>query len=103
MTALFRIEIGEVARWQARKLSVWWRKNHTAAPTAVQDELTRAFRLILNYPQIGPAAIDVDLPDVRRIHLSRIRHYLYYRVVEDDGIIEVLAIWSDSRGAGPPI
>ena len=70
---------------------------------AVQDELRRAFRLILNQPQIGPPALDVDVSDVRRIHLSRIGHYLYYRVLEAEGIIEVLSVWSDSRGAGPPI
>jgi plasmid stabilization system protein ParE len=103
LTALFRIDVGHVARRQIRKLSGWWRKNRTAAPAAVQDELTRAFNLILNQPQIGPPALDVDLPDVRRIHLSRIKHYLYYRVLEVEGVIEVLAVWSDSRGESPPI
>ncbi|HEX6097528.1 MAG TPA: type II toxin-antitoxin system RelE/ParE family toxin [Thermoanaerobaculia bacterium] len=103
MTTLFRIEVGEVARRQVRKLNSWWRKNRSAAPTAVRDELTRAFRLILNQPRIGPPALDVDLPDVRRIHLSRIAHSLYYRVLESEGVIEVLAVWSDSRGDGPPI
>lgn len=36
-------------------------------------------------------------------HMSRIGHYLYYRVLESEGIIEVLSVWSDSRGEGPPI
>lgn len=63
----------------------------------------RVFRLILNQPRIGPPAVDVELPDVRRIHLSRIGHYLYYRVLDSESIIEVLAVWSDSRGEGPPI
>ena len=103
MTTLFRIEVGYLARRQIRKLSTWWRKNRTAAPTAVQDEITRVFSLILNHPQIGPPALDVDVPNVRRIHLSRIKHYLYYRVLESESIIEVLAMWSDSRGEGPPI
>jgi len=69
----------------------------------VQDEITRVFNLILNHPQIGPFALDVDVANVRRIHLSRIKHYLYYRVLEPEGVIEVLAVWSDSRGEGPPI
>jgi plasmid stabilization system protein ParE len=103
VTILFRIDVGHVVRRQVKKLNRWWRKNRTAAPTAVQDELTRAFRLIFNQPQIGSPAFDVDLPEVRRIHLSRISHYLYYRVLEPEGIIEVLAVWSDSRGGGPPI
>jgi plasmid stabilization system protein ParE len=103
VTKLFRIDIASRARKQAKKLSAWWRKNRSAAPNAVHDELARVFLLILNQPYIGPAATDVDLPGVRRIHLSRIRHYLYYRVLESECIIEVLAVWSDSRGEGPPL
>jgi plasmid stabilization system protein ParE len=103
VTTLFRIDVGHLARQQVRKLNRWWRRNRGAAPTAVQEELTRAFRLILNQPRIGPPALDVDVPDVRRIHLSRIGHYLYYRVLEADGVIEILAVWSDSRGKGPPV
>jgi len=61
------------------------------------------FRLILAQPEIGPRALDVELPGVRRIHLSRIKHYLYYRVLEADEMIEVLAVWSDSRGEPPPL
>jgi len=40
---------------------------------------------------------------VRRIHLSRVSHYLYYRVREEAGVIEVLALWSDRREEGPPV
>ncbi len=103
MTTLFRIEVGRLARRHVRVLNAWWRNNRSAARNAVQDELARVFRLILNQPRIGPPALDVDLPEVRRIHLSRIGHSLYYRVLESQGIIEVLAVWSDSRGEGPPI
>jgi plasmid stabilization system protein ParE len=103
VTTLFRIDISRVARHQVKDLNAWWRKNRSAARNAVQDELMRVFRLILNQPRIGPPAVDVELPDVRRIHLSRIGHYLYYRVLDSESIIEVLAVWSDSRGEGPPI
>lgn len=103
MNTLYRLEVSSLARRQTRKLNTWWRKNRTAARDAVHDELARAFRLILAQPEIGPRAWDVDLPDVRRIHLSRIGHYLYYRILEADAVIEVLSIWSDSRGGAPPI
>jgi plasmid stabilization system protein ParE len=103
VTTLLRIDVGRLARRQVKVLDAWWRKHRSAARTAVHDELARVFRLILNQPRIGSPALDVDLPEVRRIHLSRIGHYLYYRVLESDGIIEVLAVWSDSRGEGPPI
>lgn len=103
MTELWRVEVGRRARRQIKELNSWWRKNRSAARTAVHDELRRVLRLILNQPRIGPPALDVDLPEVRRIHLSRIGHYLYYRLLEAEGIIEVLAVWSDSRGEAPPI
>jgi plasmid stabilization system protein ParE len=103
VTTFFRLDVSRLARRQVRELNRWWRRNRSAAPTAVHDELARVFRLILSYPQIGPPALDVDLPDVRRIHLSRVAHYLYYRVLESDRVIEVLAVWADSRGEGPPI
>lgn len=103
MTKLYRLDVASRARRQVKKLSSWWRKNRTAAPNAVHDELARVFRLILAQPRIGPPALDVRLPDVHRIHLSRIHHYLYYRVLESEGLIEVLAVWSDSRGDAPPI
>jgi plasmid stabilization system protein ParE len=103
VTPLLRIRVSRVARRQVRELTAWWRKHRSSARTAVEDELARVFRLILNQPRIGPPALDVDLPDVRRIHLSRISHSLYYRIIESRGMIEVLAVWSDSRGEGPPI
>jgi plasmid stabilization system protein ParE len=103
VTELYRLDVSRLARRQVNELSAWWRQNRTAARTAVRNELARVFRLILAQPRIGPRALDVDLPDVRRIYLSRIGHHLYYRVLESSGIIEILAVWSDSRGEGPPI
>jgi hypothetical protein len=54
-------------------------------------------------PFAGPRAVDAELPDVRRIHLSRIWHFLYYRVHGAPERVELLALWSESRGEGPPI
>jgi plasmid stabilization system protein ParE len=100
-TKLYRLEISDVARRQTAELNIWWRMHRSAARTAVRDELARVFRLILAQPEIGPRALDVELRDVRRIHLSRIAYSLYYRILDADNVIEVLAVWSDSRGTGP--
>jgi plasmid stabilization system protein ParE len=97
------IELSGLAAQHIRQLEMWWRVNRTKAPHAVDEELERAFRLIGTQPRIGARATDVELPNVRRIHLSRVRHYLYYRTHEVPQRIEVLAVWSDSRGDGPPI
>jgi plasmid stabilization system protein ParE len=100
---LFRIAVDADARRQIRELNLWWWRNRTAAPNAVTDELTRIFRLLINQPRIGPVALEIELPGVRRILLSRIGHYLYYRVLESEGVVQVLAIWSASRGEPPSI
>ena len=97
------VEISHLAAQHIRELETWWRLNRTAAPNAVREELQRVLRLITVTPLIGRRATDVDLENVRRIHISRIWHFLYYRVIEDPERIELVALWSDSRGEGPPI
>jgi len=77
MSDALPIEISDLAARNIRQLEQWWRVNRTKAPDAVQRELERAFRLISLQPRIGPRATDVDLPNVRRIHLSRSWYQLY--------------------------
>jgi plasmid stabilization system protein ParE len=90
-----------VAAQQIRKESRWWRLNRTKAPALFSEELRRAFRLIAAYPEAGALAEDVDLPGVRRLLLVGTQHYVYYRVNEVAQRIEVLAVWSTSRGESP--
>src|SRR4030042_1907417 len=52
--------------------------------------------LISAQPQIGAKAANVKLAGVRRIHLSRIHYYLYYRVRGPPEVVEVLALWHTS-------
>jgi len=103
MTPPLPVEISRLAARHIRELEAWWRLNRTAAPNAVREEFERVLRLITHTPSIGGRATDVDLENVRRIHISRIWHFLYYRVDENPERIELLALWSDSRGEGPPI
>jgi hypothetical protein len=97
------VEISQLAARHIRELETWWRLNRTAAPNAVREELQRVLRLLTGTPFLGRRATDVELDNVRRIHISRIWHFLYYRVHDDPERIELLALWSDSRGEGPPI
>jgi plasmid stabilization system protein ParE len=97
------VEISSLAAQHIRELESWWRRNRTSAPNAVREELQRAVRLVTMTPFIGHPAVDVELADVRRIHISRIWYFLYYRVAENPRRIEVLALWSESRDGGPPI
>jgi plasmid stabilization system protein ParE len=59
------------------------------APEAFKEELERGFALISRTPEIGAKATNYNLQGVRRIHLSRIRYFLYYRVRRER--VEVLA------------
>ena len=96
------VEISQLAAQHIREIETWWRLNRPAAPNAVREELQRVLRLS-GTRFIGRRTTDVELENVRCIHISRIWHFLYYRVHDDPERIELLALWSDSRGEGPPI
>ena len=68
-------------------------------PQAFHEELSLAFDLICRHPEIGSRATNARLIGVRRIYLSRIRNFLYYRV--RSARVEVLALWHSSREGAP--
>jgi len=92
-----------LAAAQIRQEANWWRRNRTKAPKLFREELRRAFKLIAEYPEAGAFAEDIDLSGVRRSLLVATHHYVYYRLNETAERIEVLAVWSTSRGEPPPI
>jgi len=79
----------------------WWRQNRSKAPRLFREELRRAFELIAEYPEAGSVAEDMELSGVRRILLAATQHYLYYRPNETAEWVEVLGVWSTSRGEPP--
>jgi plasmid stabilization system protein ParE len=97
------IEVSNLARAQIRAAQDWWRVNRPKAPNAIREELERASLLISIQPEIGARARNTSLAGVRRLHLARVRYYVYYRLVTDPERIEVLAFWHESRGSGPSI
>lgn len=82
---------------EIREASKWWDENRLAAPDAFRDAIDNAFELIRTQPHIGAVATNVKLPGVRRILLSKVQYYLYYRVKSKPHSIEVVAIWHTSR------
>jgi plasmid stabilization system protein ParE len=82
---------------EIRSASQWWDENRPAAPDAFRDAIVKAFELIRTQPNMGVVATNVKLPGVRRIHLSRVRYYLYYRVKTKPKAVEVVALWHTSR------
>ncbi|MFL6235726.1 MAG: type II toxin-antitoxin system RelE/ParE family toxin [Thermoanaerobaculia bacterium] len=101
MTAQLPLRITPRASRQIREASTWWDLNRRAAPDAFREALESAFELISTQPNIGALATNVRSPGTRRIHLSRVRYYLYYRIRNNPAAVEVLAIWHTSRYPDP--
>ena len=96
-----RIEVTDDARTQIAAAVAWWAKNRPAAPGAILEDLDRTLGFLCVQPTMGARARRATLSGVRRVTLSRIRYYLYYRVVDD--VLQVLALWHTSRGLGPSL
>ena len=86
-----------------REASAWWFENRLSAPNAIAEEIERALALVCAQPGIGSRALNIPLAGVRRVHLSRIHYYLYYRISPLGTHLEVLAFWHTSRAGGPQI
>ncbi|GMU59264.1 MAG: hypothetical protein AMXMBFR34_10270 [Myxococcaceae bacterium] len=82
----------------------WWRENREKAPFLLEDELERAIVLLDAQPGLGVEALDVKTRavSVRRFLLRRSQRFLYYRVGED-GVVEILRLWSADRGKAPDL
>ena len=103
MSRPLQIEVSDLAKAHIRAAEEWWRLNRPKAPNAIREELERASSLISVQPEVGARARNVRLPGVRRLHLARVRYYIYYRVVTEPEQVEVLAFWHASRGSSPPL
>lgn len=99
MSTPLRIEITDDARAQIAAAAAWWSENRPSAPGAVREDLDRILGLLSMQPGVGTRARRVKLSGVRRITLTRIRYYLYYRVTDD--ALQVLAFWHSSRDEEP--
>jgi plasmid stabilization system protein ParE len=60
-----------------------------------------ALALLVEEPGIGTRIETARGDSVRRLHLTRVRYFLYYRVRGD--FLEVVAFWHSSRETGPSV
>ena len=97
------IEISDLAKAQIRSAEDWWRLNRPKAPNAIREELERASVLMSIQPGSGALARNISLAGVRRLHLARVRYYIYYWLLADPERIEILAFWHESRGSASPL
>ncbi len=96
------VRIVSTASRTIEEVATWWVTNRPKAPDAFAIDLENALKLIASHPNIGVQARNIGLAGVRRVHLARIRYYLYYRVTLEPAV-EVLALWHTSRTESPKL
>jgi len=97
----YQLRVSPRAAAQIRTAEEWWLKNRTKAPEAFTEELEKALALIQALPSAGEPVPHSRHTGVRRILLSRVRYYPYYRPLLEEEIVEILSIWHTSRGSRP--
>jgi plasmid stabilization system protein ParE len=94
-----QVRVARRAAAQVQAAAVWWAENRLAAPGAVAKDFGEAVRLLAEQPGIGAAYRGARAVGVRRLYLSRVRYFIYYRA--DGSYLNVLAFWHASRGNEP--
>ena len=84
------------ARHQIESAANWWNDHRDKAPEAFEEDLSSGIAAIAENAATG-TIVKRGKFTVRRILLTRIRYYLYYRV--RDEIVEVISVWHSSRRA----
>lgn len=74
-----------------------WRANQAQAPTRFLEELVGAIALLRKFPLMGKSYKETSLPNVRRLLLSEVGHYLYYSYDISLPQLQILALWGISE------
>jgi plasmid stabilization system protein ParE len=93
-----------VSRRAAREIErivAWWQVNRPAAPGVARQDIEAVFALLAAQPGIGTRVRQASSPEVRRIHVDRIRYWIYYRTRGNR--LEILSVWHSGRGSGPAV
>ncbi|HEV6965056.1 type II toxin-antitoxin system RelE/ParE family toxin [Roseateles sp.] len=96
-----RLRITVRAADEIERASLWWQENRPAAPYAVHEDLERTLRILAVQPGIGQRVANARLNGVRRIHIDRVHHHVYYRV--QPGELIVLRFWPSQRLKQPSV
>ena len=96
-----QVRISARAATHVRQAAEWWHENRPSAPGAVGADFGEAIALLAEQPGIGARYEGARTPGVRRLYLSRIRYFVYYKA--EKGELKVLAFWHVSRGHHPAV
>ena len=75
-----KVRVTKRAQAQIDRAATWWDENRPLAPEAFDEDVSEAFSLLGLEPGIGVPVTNTRTLGVRRLHLARIRYFLYYRV-----------------------
>ena len=79
----------------------WWAESRPAALGAVRKDVEAVLALLVEEPGMG-TKVETARPDtVRRLYLTRIQYFVYYRV--RGKFLEIVAFWHSSRETGPSL
>ena len=86
---------------QIERASNWWREHRDKAPTAFDEDIDAAFKLLRSNPHAG-TPVRARRIGVRSLWLDRVGYFVYYRE-RPNNLIEILALWHASRGSRPKL
>ena len=98
---VLRLRITHRAASEIERAQAWWCVNRPAAPLAFSDDFKAAMSLLSNQSGIGVKIGNRRLKGVCRLHLGRVRYFVYYRVKGDE--LVVLSVWHSSRRSAPSL
>jgi plasmid stabilization system protein ParE len=78
----------------------WWRANRDDADL-LAVEFEEAVKMLAHAPHIGRRVMDTGLKGVRVIALQKTEKLLYYRVLDEEDVVELLELWGARRGTRP--
>ena len=96
-----RVKIAARAAAEVRRAAVWWAANRPAAPGAIGMDFGEAVALLAEQPGIGSKYEGAKTVGVRRLYLSRVRYFVYFKVEGDS--LHILAFWQVNRGRQPAL
>src|SRR5882672_1962393 len=96
---VLRVKVAARAANQVHSAAAWWASNRQAAPGAIGTDFGEAVALLAEQPGIGAKYEGTRTPGVRRLFLSRVQYFIYYKVEGDN--LHVLAFWHASREHQP--
>ena len=96
-----QVRVSARAAAEVRRAAEWWQRNRPAAPGAVAADFADAVTLLAEQPGIGAKYEGARVVGVRRLFLSRLGYFVYYRA--DANHLDVLAFWHASREMQPRV